>query len=218
MDETRIDEQAAPDDGERLAASNRRLAGRLLWLVAASVAFAFALVPLYDVFCEVTGLNGKTRGKAPGERPEVTRGFAVGGLATTTPPSSIDRTRTVRVEFTGTVMPGLPWDMRPLTLALDVNPGELQQVSYLVRNTADRAVVGQAVPSVTPGQAAQHFEKIECFCFSQQALGPGEAREMPLAFIVKPTVDRDISHITLSYAFFNTVGPAAPPAAAGDIR
>lgn len=219
MDEARTHQQATPD-GERLAASNRRLARRLLWLVAASIAFAFALVPLYNVFCEVTGFNGKTRGKAPGERAEVTRGFAVGGLTTsvTAPPSSIDRTRTVRVEFTGTVMPGLPWDMRPLTLALDVNPGELQQVTYLVRNTSDRAVVGQAVPSVTPGQAAQHFEKIECFCFSQQALGPGEAREMPLAFIVKPSVGRDITHITLSYAFFNTAGPAAPPAAAGEIR
>jgi len=134
-------------------------------------------------------------------------GFGGGGWKPgTTPDPKVDTGRTVRVEFTVTVMPGLPWDMRPLTLSLDIHPGELQQVSYLVRNTSDRTVIGQAVPSVTPGQAAQHFEKIECFCFSQQTLGPGEAREMPLAFIVKPEVDRSISHITLSYAFFGIDG------------
>jgi hypothetical protein len=100
-------------------------------------------------------------------------GFGVGGLKVAAAPASkVDTGRTVRVEFTGTVMPGLPWDMRPLTISLDIHPGELQQVSYLVRNTSDRTITGQAVPSVTPGQAAQHFEKIECFCFSQQTLGP----------------------------------------------
>ncbi len=187
--------QPAPQD-------NARLIRRLLLLVAAAFVFAFAMVPLYNVLCEVTGFNGKTG--APGPARD---GFSVGGLkAGTAPAMVVDATRTVRVEFTGTVMPGLPWDMRPLTLSLDIHPGELQQVSYLVRNTSDREVTGQAVPSVTPGQAAQHFDKIECFCFSQQTLGPGEAREMPLAFIVKPEVDRDIAHITLSYAFFSIDG------------
>jgi cytochrome c oxidase assembly protein subunit 11 len=160
------------------------------------------MVPLYNVLCEVTGLNGKT-----GSKTIVRDGFAVGGLQTATAPASaVDTGRTIRVEFTGTVMPGLPWDMRPLTVGLDIHPGELQQVTYLVRNTSNRTVTGQAVPSVTPGQAAQHFEKIECFCFEQQTLAPGEAREMPLAFIVKPEVDRDIAHITLSYAFFSIDG------------
>ncbi len=182
---------------------NARLVRRLLLLVAAAFVFAFAMVPLYNVLCEATGFNGKTAGQGV-----VRDGFAVGGMksGTTTPTPAVDVTRTVRVEFTGTVMPGLPWDMRPLTISLDLHPGELQQVSYLVRNTSDREVTGQAVPSVTPGQAAQHFEKIECFCFSQQTLGPGEAREMPLAFIVKPEVDRNITHITLSYAFFSIEG------------
>ena len=187
------------------AQGNERLVRRLLLLVAASFVFAFALVPLYDVLCEVTGFNGKTAGQGP-----VRDGFAVGGLqpsaAQANPATSVDTTRTIRVEFTGTVMPGLPWDMRPLTFKLDVHPGELQQVAYLVRNTSDREITGQAVPSVTPGQAAQYFDKIECFCFSQQTLGPGEAREMPLAFIVKSGVDRDITHITLSYAFFGIDG------------
>ncbi len=180
-------------------ASHRRLIGRLLLLVAGAFAFAFALVPLYNVLCEATGFNGKTAG------PE--RGFTVGGLnASAAPAAAVDTGRSIRVEFTGTVMPGLPWEMRPLLTHLDIHPGELQQVAYLVRNTSDRAVTGQAVPSVTPGQAAQHFDKIECFCFTQQTLGPGEAREMPLAFIVKKEVAADIRHITLSYAFFSIDG------------
>ncbi|HXE38874.1 MAG TPA: cytochrome c oxidase assembly protein [Azonexus sp.] len=183
-------------------ASHKRLIGRLLLMVAAAFAFAFALVPLYNVLCEATGFNGKTAGQG-----KLLNGFGVGGLKTAAAPApKVDASRRIRVEFTGTVMPGLPWDMRPLTLSLDVHPGELQQVSYLVRNTSDRRITGQAVPSVSPGQAAQHFEKIECFCFSQQTLGPGEAMELPLAFIVKPEVDRDISQITLSYAFFGVDG------------
>jgi cytochrome c oxidase assembly protein subunit 11 len=179
-------------------ASHSRLIGRLLLMVAGAFAFAFALVPLYDVLCEATGFNGKTAGQG--------RSFGVGGLAATETASGVDTSRSIRVEFTGTVMPGLPWEMRPLATHLDIHPGELQQVTYLVRNTSDRPITGQAVPSVTPGQAAQHFDKIECFCFTQQTLGPGEAREMPLAFIVKNAVHRDISHITLSYAFFSIDG------------
>jgi cytochrome c oxidase assembly protein subunit 11 len=180
--------------------SHARLIRRLLLLVAGAFVFAFAMVPLYNVLCEATGLNGKSTGRG---------GFGPGGLNAATAPapySTVDGTRSLRVEFTGTVMPGLPWDMRPLTVALDVHPGELQQVRYLVRNLSDRTIVGQAVPSITPGQAAQHFEKIECFCFQQQTLAPGEAREMPLTFIVKPEVGRDISQITLSYAFFSIDG------------
>ncbi len=100
-------------------------------------------------------------------------------------------------------MPGLPWEMRPLTHTLDLHPGELHQVSYLVRNLSDERIVGQAIPSVTPGQAAQHFEKLDCFCFTPQTLAPGEAREMPLAFVVKPEIDTNIRTVTLSYAFFS---------------
>ncbi len=184
-------------------ATHGRLIGKLAAIVLASFAFGFALVPLYDVLCAVTGFNGKTEGG------KTLSGFSLGGLSadsgTNAAPSRIDRSRTVSVEFTGTVMPGLPWDMRPLTFKLDVHPGEMQLVKYLVRNTSDQPIIGQAVPSVTPGQAAQHFDKIECFCFSQQTLAPGESREMPLSFIVKPEIDRDIRHITLSYAFFSAV-------------
>lgn len=190
------------DQAQPSPVSHSRLIGRLLLLVAGAFIFAFAMVPLYNVLCEATGFNGKTT--IP---KTILNGFGVGGMqATNTPTSKVDTSRTVRVEFTGTVMPGLPWEMRPLTLSLEIHPGEMQQVSYLVRNTSNRTIVGQAVPSISPGLAAQHFEKIECFCFSQQTLAPGEAREMPLAFIVKPEVDRNISQITLSYAFFSIDG------------
>lgn len=190
--------------------NHNRLVVKLLLLVAGAFLFAFALVPLYNVLCEVTGFNGKT-----------SAGFAAGGLKTDAAPapaSRVDVSRLIRVEFTGTVMPGLPWDMRPLQVSLDVHPGELQQVSYLVRNTSSRPITGRAVPSVTPGQAAQHFEKIECFCFDQQTLAPGEAQELPLAFIVSPEVDRDITHITLSYAFFSMEGQRQTLSATAEAR
>lgn len=175
------------------AHNHGRLVGKLLLVVAAASAFGFALVPLYDVLCKVTGFNGKTVG-----------GFGARGLnAGAEPPSRIDRSRIVTVEFTGTVMPGLAWEMRPLQNSLDLHPGEPQQVRFLVRNTSDRPLTGQAVPSVSPGQAAQHFDKIDCFCFAQQTLAPGEARELPLVFIVKPELDDKVRTITLSYAFFN---------------
>jgi cytochrome c oxidase assembly protein subunit 11 len=171
-----------------------RLIGRLVLIVAASAAFGIALVPLYDTICRVTGLNGKT--------------FSTGGLAASEarPVERVDRSRLVKVEFTGTVMPGLPWELRPLQNSVELHPGEMQQVAFLVRNTASEPVTGQAIPSVTPGQAAQHFNKIECFCFNQQVLAPGEAREMPLMFIVKPELDAEVRTITLSYSFFK-----APP-------
>lgn len=181
--------------------SHAPLVKRLLLLLAAAFGFAFALTPLYNALCEATGFNGKTSGNG---------GFTVGGLnanaASQIAPSVVDRTRLVTVEFTGTVMPGLPWEMRPLTVSLDTHPGEVQMVRYLVRNTSDRPITAQAVPSITPGQAAQYFDKIACFCFSQQALAPGESKEMPLTFIVKPGIAQDIRQITLSYAFFNIAG------------
>jgi cytochrome c oxidase assembly protein subunit 11 len=180
--------------------THRKLIGRLLAVVAAAFAFGFALVPLYDVLCAATGFNGKSEIKRDG--------FGIGGLSASPeakPPSRIDLSRLVSVEFTGTVMPGLDWDMRPLTFSLEVHPGEMHQVRYLVRNTSDHAITGQAIPSVSPGKAAQHFDKVDCFCFAQQTLAPGESKELPLTFIVKPEIDSDIRHVTLSYAFFSAV-------------
>lgn len=171
------------------AGRHSRLVLKLLAAVAAAFAFGFALVPLYDTLCQAIGLNGK--------------GFTVGGLTASRPASErVDRSRVVTVEFTGTVMPGLPWEMRPLTPSVDLHPGEMQAGRFLVRNRSDRPIVGQAVPSVSPGQAAAHFEKIDCFCFARQTLGPGEVRELPVVFIVKSELDDAIRTVTLSYAFF----------------
>jgi cytochrome c oxidase assembly protein subunit 11 len=180
-----------------LAPPHRQLLIKLLAIVALSFAFGFALVPLYDALCQATGLNGKTATMRQG-------GLGTATGAPGSPLSRIDYSRTLTVEFTGTVMPGLPWDMQAETARLDLHPGELHQVLFRVHNRSDRAIVGQAIPSVSPGSAALHFEKLECFCFAQQTLAPGETREMPVAFIVKPEIDRDIRTLTLAYAFFNT--------------
>lgn len=182
-----------PYAGAATAQANRRVVKRLLWLVVAAFAFGFALVPLYDTLCRLTGINGKTI-NVPG-RPVVTGAAAV-------PASRVDLQRTVSLEFVGTAMPGLPWEVRPLTGRLDLHPGEVHQARFLVHNRSDRPIVGQAIPSVSPGTAAQYFTKLDCFCFQQQTLAPGETRELPVVFIVEPALDADVRDVTLSYAFF----------------
>ena len=184
------------------ARSHRRLLIKLLLVIAASFAFGFALVPLYDALCLATGLNGKTADKAD---------VGIGGISrpATAPPSRIDTSRIVTVEFTSTVMPGLPWDMQPLTSSLDLHPGELHQAMFRVHNRSDKPIIGQAIPSISPGVAAPYFEKLDCFCFAQQTLAPGETKELPVTFIVKPELDKDIRTITLAYALFNTADPKA---------
>jgi len=190
---------------------HRSLVIKLLAVVVAAFSFGFALVPLYDALCLATGLNGKTAGEG------VLGKVGVGGLipSATKPPSRIDLDRVVTVEFVGTVMPGLPWDMQPLTASLDLHPGELHQAMFRVHNRSDHPIVGQAIPSVSPGLAAQHFEKLDCFCFRQQTLAAGETKDLPLTFIVQPAIDRDIRTITLAYAFFNVAdAKSAAPAVA----
>jgi cytochrome c oxidase assembly protein subunit 11 len=176
--------------------SHARLIKKLLLLTAAAFAFGFALVPLYNVFCAATGLNGRTRD-----------GFGVGGIARPEILSNfpVDRSRTLRVEFTGTVMPGLPWEMRPRANAIDLHPGELHEITYIVRNTSRYPLVGRAIPSVSPPQAGRYFQKLECFCYEELTFAPGESRELPLRFVIRPEVDADLSELTLSYAFYPSV-------------
>lgn len=169
---------------------NRKLVIRLLWLVAASILFAVSLVPLYDVFCTVTGLNGKTEN--------------VAALAST----GVDTSRTVRVEFTGSVMPGLGWNFYPKQAIMHVHPGQIETATFVAKNITNEVVAGQAVPSVTPGEASLHFKKIECFCFARQELKPGESKEMPLRFYVSKDLPEDVEVVTLSYAFFSAIEPA----------
>jgi cytochrome c oxidase assembly protein subunit 11 len=148
--------------------------------------FGYLLVPLYDVACDVLGLNGKVGRNGPE------------AVAATADPS-----RTVTVEFTGHASTGLPWEFRPVTKRLEVHPGETITVNYYARNQANEPITGQAVPSVAPGRAAAHFKKIECFCFTEQKLAPHEARQMPVRFVVDPGLAPEVQTITLSYAFFN---------------
>ncbi len=149
--------------------------------------FGFALVPLYDVFTGITGLNGKTG------RVE----------ASIIDADAVDTSRTIEVRFLANTAPGLPWSFEPLVKKMEVHPGKVYEARYLAKSTAGRTTVGQAVPSVSPGLAAKHFNKTECFCFTQQELAGFEAREMPLRFVIDSAISEDIEQITLSYTFFS---------------
>lgn len=170
-------------------AANRKLVIKLMIGLAGSILFAFAMVPLYNVLCEVTGFNGKTSSSAK----DIAKSLKV------------DKTRLVKVEFTSSVMPGLPWQFAPMQSSIMVYPGKMELAKYTARNVTNQTSTGQAIPSVSPGQAAQYFNKIECFCFQRQALKAGESKEMPLTFYISPDLPADIKTITLSYAFFNAV-------------
>jgi len=149
--------------------------------------FGFALVPLYDVFCDITGLNGKT-GRV--EASEIDADL-------------VDRSRTIEVRFLANTNTGLPWSFEPLVKKMQVHPGQVYEAVYRVRSASDNKTMGQAVPSVSPGLAAQHFNKTECFCFTQQELEGRETRDMPIQFIVDTDISADIEQITLSYTFFS---------------
>jgi cytochrome c oxidase assembly protein subunit 11 len=168
-------------------AANRRLGLKLLWLVGGSILFAFSLVPLYDVLCTVTGLNGKTDDKAAQAQ------------------TAVVENRWVKVEFTSSVMPGLSWNFHPQQNSIMVRPGQIETVLFEAKNNTNQVVAGQAVPSVSPGLASPHLKKIECFCFVRQELQPGETKLMPLRFYVSPELPEKVEAVTLSYAFFSAV-------------
>ena len=165
--------------------SNARVITRLMFVVVGMFGFGFALVPLYDVFCEVTGLNGKT-----GDQAVVADGLRV------------DTSREVEVEFVASLNESMPWEFRPLQHSVTVHPGEPMRIEYIAVNKTDRAITGQAVPSVAPGLAAEYFQKTECFCFTEQKLEPGEEKRMPVIFVVDPELPKDVSQLALSYTFF----------------
>lgn len=173
---------------EQVNLKNKKLVRKLIWLVIGSLLFAFALVPLYDVLCTLTGLNGKTNNTA-----------AVIAKA------KVDETRWVNVQFTSNVMPGLGWNFYPKQASIRLHPGKIETVIFIAKNTTNEIATGRAVPSITPGIAAANLKKIECFCFVNQSLKPGEEKEMPLRFFVSPELPKDVSDMTLSYAFFPAV-------------
>jgi cytochrome c oxidase assembly protein subunit 11 len=167
--------------------SHRRLVLKLVLMVIGCSAFGYAMVPLYDVLCRVTGLNGKTGGAVAQESVQAVKA---------------DRTRSVTVEFAGTTMQGLSWEFRPMQERIEVHPGEIMTTTFYARNPTNQSIIGQAVPSVSPGWAAQYFKKLDCFCFKQQQLKPGESKQMPLVFYVSPELPADVKDLALVYSFF----------------
>lgn len=195
---------ARPPPAARPAArANRRLALRLLVVTAAMFGFGYALVPLYEIVCDVTGIGGRTG--------VVSEAAAKAG--------AVDPTRVVEVQFVATVNSGLRWTFEGPEKPLEVHPGEVYEASFSASNLSPRPVVAQAVPSVTPAGAAAHFDKIECFCFTRQRLEPGETRDMPVRFVVNEEIPRRIGTLTLAYTFFEAepdARSAARDAAASD--
>lgn len=169
-----------------LRIGKQRTIRRLVFAVAGMFAFVFAMVPLYSVLCDVTGLNGKTSNQK--------------ALVIDTKP---DLSRTVTVEFLASVNESMPWDFRPDVRRMEVHPGKMYRTSYSARNMTGRAMVGQAIPSVSPGLAATHFKKTECFCFTEQLFKANEERDMPLVFMVDKDLPEDIHVVTLAYTFFD---------------
>lgn len=171
-----------------VAFQNRLLLRKLLVVCAGMLAFSFALVPMYRQVCEATGLS-KEREVAPVN-------------------TQVDATREVKVEFLASTA-GLPWKFETLTRSVTLHPGELTTVHYRVVNTLGRKVTAQAVMSTAPADAVRWIQKQTCFCFSNQALAPGEARDMPVVFRVSPQAPRDLRLVTLSYSFMEVPNPAS---------
>lgn len=165
---------------------NNRLIKKLVMIVIGMFGFGFALVPLYDIMCEVTGLNGKTNSE----------GVSAKNVA-------IDEQRTVTVEFIGRPNKDMPWDFGPVERRITVHPGEVKLVNFYAKSESSKDMVGQAVPSVSPGLAAAHFNKIECFCFNRQPLAAGAETLMPLTFYVDADLPEDIETLTLSYTMYD---------------
>ncbi|TCT03459.1 cytochrome c oxidase assembly protein [Aquabacter spiritensis] len=185
--------------GQPTASTPRRgprhglVAAACAMFVAAMVGMAYAAVPLYAMFCSLTGFGGATR------------------VGTAAPETTIDRTITVR--FDANVAPGLPWVFKPEQTSMEVKVGETKMAYYMARNEAATPTYANATYNVTPAQAGFYFVKMQCFCFEEQTLAGGEKVDMPVVFYIDPAIaeDEDLKNlktITLSYTFF----PAKPPA------
>ena len=177
---------------------SRRLVGGLCLVVVGMFGFGFALVPLYQVFCDLTGLNGKTSN-------------IVNAQAQSS--QGVDESRTVTVEFVTYISQGMQWQLTPKVEQVKVHPGQMVDVEFVATNFSTSDQIGQAVPSVSPGQGANYLNKTECFCFEQQVLATGEAIDMPLRFIIDPYLPESVQTLTLSYTLFDITDMTASAAA-----
>jgi cytochrome c oxidase assembly protein subunit 11 len=187
--------------GRRLSRDNFALLRKLAVISALMFGFGYALVPMYRAICEALGINVLSQA----ERLISGAGKAADGLNT-----QVDRTRTITVEFDANARG--PFDFKPAQSSLQVHPGELTTVMYEFRNTQPRALAAQAIPSYAPKQAMAHFNKLECFCFNEYTLAPGERKQWPVVFVIDPRLPKDVTTITLSYTFFEVKGKIAAQA------
>ncbi|MGE4532233.1 cytochrome c oxidase assembly protein [Halomonas sp.] len=171
----------------------RRTVAKTLFALAGMFLFAFALVPLYDVFCEVTGLNGKTSGSAQALVHE-----------------EVDASRMVTVQFVTRSSAGLPWNLEVETRQVRVHPGQSAEVEFAFHNRAETALRGRAVPSVTPPRATPHLRKLACFCFQEQRLEAGERLSAPLVFQLTRDLPEDVNTVTLVYTLYPVTRDEAP--------
>lgn len=189
----------------RLRTENLRMVGKLSVVALGMFAFGYAMIPLYRAICEATGINilSLSERQVPG-------GGKAGKAAQVLLNSQVDESRTITVEFDANVRG--PWHFKPAQRSIQVHPGELATVMYEFQNVQNRRMAAQAIPSYAPRQATAHFNKLECFCFNQYTLEPGEKKEWPVAFVIDPRISKDVTTITLSYTFFEVGGqmPAAP--------
>ena len=180
---------------QQLNKVNSKTTRRLLLIVLAMFGFGFALSPLYSAMCKAFGINGRFI--------EIQNG-SYDSSASVAKITEVDKSRSVTVQFTASRNQNMHWEFRPEENTVKVNPGEVRVVKFYAKNLTDKTVIAQAVPSIVPSRAVKYFNKIECFCFTQQTFKPGEARDMPLRFVVDPNLPKNISTVTLAYTFFDT--------------
>ncbi len=184
-----------------LRRDNRRIFAKLAVIALAMFGFGYALVPMYRSICEALGINvlALAERDVPGNSKVSARN------------TQVDRSRVVTVEFDANARG--PWDFRPAQRSIDVHPGEMTTVMYEFRNIQNRTMAAQAIPSYAPKQASPYFNKLECFCFNEYTLAPGESKTWPVTFIIDPKLPKDVRTITLSYTFFEVGGKAVPDVA-----
>ena len=178
---------------------NSTMLRKLAVVVLAMFGFGYALVPIYDAICRMTGVNVLALAElvVPGEKAKVPTN------------TQVDTSRTITVEFDANSRG--PWQFKPAQSSLQAHPGEMMTVMYEFQNTQNRRMAAQAIPSYAPQQAAAHFNKLECFCFNEYTLEAGEKKSWPVVFVIDPRLSKDVRTITLSYTFFE-VGGKIPPA------
>ncbi len=183
-----------------LLRDNRVMLAKLAVVVCLMFGFGYALVPVYKAICNALGINVLS----------IAEREASGNAWKPRSNSQVDPSRTITVEFDANARG--PWEFKPAKRFVDVHPGEMVTVVYQFRNVQNRAMAAQAIPSYAPMQAMAHFNKVECFCFTEHVLKPGEVREWPVTFTIDPKLPKDVRTITLSYTFFEVGGkvPAAP--------